>query len=425
MGSCDLALTNYDQALHDFELARDYDALDFRADTRINSAIQEAASGHAGRGVYLLNAAKALAQNSPDKIPGLELFYEHVHLNFAGNYLLALNFAERAEKILPDAITARDKGNWASAELCDGRLAVTVWNRQGIWQHILSMIMLPPFSGQFNHDAMLKIYETKLADAKSAMNTQTLGQVRKMYEQALTLAPDDSFLHLNFVAFLEKGGYLTQAIIEAKRCCELIPQSPGIFYHTATLLVRAGKTTEAIDYFSRALALRGDDAEALNGMGEILANRQENNEAVGWFKRAIRANSNYAEAYLNLGFLQQYQGQMGAAMASYQMAASLEPEGSADYFNRANIAPIRINGIRLSPACVRPSKPDRNFGRLITSWGFNWRPKAKSKRRKRNFRRQFIIARILFRRIQTWEPPGYHARKVRSGTGRVPHRFTT
>ena len=40
MGSCDLALTNDDQALHDFELARDYDALDFRADTRINSAIQ-------------------------------------------------------------------------------------------------------------------------------------------------------------------------------------------------------------------------------------------------------------------------------------------------------------------------------------------------------------------------------------------------
>jgi tetratricopeptide (TPR) repeat protein len=338
MGSCDLALTNIDQARREFELARDDDALDFRSDTRINSAIEEAASRHAGRGVYLLDAARALAQSSPDRIPGLELFYEHVHLNFAGNYLLALNFAESAEKILPDAITARDKGNWASAELCDDRLAVSVWNRQMIWQHILSMIMLPPFPGQFNHDAMLTIYETKLAEAKSAMNTQTFGQVRQLYERALALARDDSFLHLNFVAFLEKAGYLTQAIIEAKRCCELIPQSPEIFYHTATLLVRAGKTTEAMNYFSRALALRGDDAKVLNAMGEILANRQKNDEAVGWFKRAIRANPNDAEAYLNLGFLQQNQGQMGDAMASYQMAADLEPEGSADDFNRANIA---------------------------------------------------------------------------------------
>jgi tetratricopeptide (TPR) repeat protein len=338
MGSCDLALTNIDQARSEFELARDDDALDFRSDTRINSAIEEAASRHAGRGVYLLDAAKALEQSSPGKIPGLELFYEHVHLNFTGNYLLALNFAEQAKKILPDAITARDKGNWASAELCDDRLAVTIWDRQGIWQHVLSMIMLPPFPGQFNHDAMLKIYETKLAEAKSAMNTQTLGQVRQIYEQALALAPDDSFLHLNFVAFLEKGGYLTHAIIEAKRCCELIPQSPEIFYHTATLLVRAGKTTEAMDYFSRALALRSDDVEALNEMGEIFANRQENSEAVGWFKRAIRANPNYVETYINLGFLQQSQGQMDAAMASYQTAASLEPEGLAEYFNQANIA---------------------------------------------------------------------------------------
>ena len=92
LGRCDLALTNNNQARRDFELARDYDALEFRADTHINSAISEAASRHAGQGVYLLDAAGALAQSSPEGIPGLEFFYEHVHLNFAGNYLLALNF---------------------------------------------------------------------------------------------------------------------------------------------------------------------------------------------------------------------------------------------------------------------------------------------------------------------------------------------
>ena len=60
MGRCDLALTNDDQARRDFELARDYDALDFRADTRINSAIKEAASRHAGQGVHLLDAASVV-----------------------------------------------------------------------------------------------------------------------------------------------------------------------------------------------------------------------------------------------------------------------------------------------------------------------------------------------------------------------------
>ncbi len=338
MGRCDLALTNDDQARRDFELARDYDALDFRADTRINSAIKEAASRQAGQGVYLLDAARILAQNSPGGIPGLNFFYEHVHLNFPGNYLLALNFAEQAKDLLPAAITAHDKGNWASAELCDRRLAVTVWDRRRVWQPILSRIMAPPFTGQFNHAANLKTYEAKFDEVKSIMNTQTPEQARQMYEQALALAPDDYFLHVNFESFLEKGGYLAQAIVEAKRCCELVPQLPAAYYYTGTLLVREGKISEAADYFSRAIAIRSDYAEAQDAMGELLANQQKTAEAIHWFKRAIRSNPDYVDTYLNLGFLQQNQGKMDAAMASYQKAANLEPEGPPDYFNRANAA---------------------------------------------------------------------------------------
>ena len=341
-GSCDLALTNNDQALHDFELARDYDALDFRSDTRINSAIQEVASRHAGQNVHLLDAARIFAQNSPQGIPGLELFYEHVHFNFAGNYLLALNFAEQAKKILPASIAAKNKGSWATAELCNARLAATVWDRQRIWEPIMTRVTSPPFTEQFNHDAMLKIYEGKLKEAAAMMNTQTPEQARQMYEQALALAPNDYYLHGNFQRFLEKGGYLTQAIIEAKRCCELVPQMPGGYYYTGTLLIRAGNITEAADYFSRALALNRNYAEALDAMGTILANQQKIPEATGWFKRAIRANPDYVEPYLNLGFLQQNQGQNDDAMACYQQAASLEPEGPADYFCRANFAAARF-----------------------------------------------------------------------------------
>src|ERR1035437_3971263 len=352
MGRCDLALTNLDQARGDFELARDNDALDFRADTRINSAIKETASCHAEQGVYLLDATKILAQNSPEGIPGLNFFYEHVHLNFAGNYLLALNLAEQVKKLFPNAITARDKGNWASAELCDRRLAVTVWDRQRVWQSIAIRLTSHPFTGQFNYTANLKTYEAKWDEVKSIMNTQTPEQARQMYEQAVALAPDDYFLHGNFERFLEAGGFLAQAIVEAKRCCELVPQSSGGYYYTGTLLVRAGSFTEATEYFSRAIALRSDYAEAQNGLGEILANQQKTTEAIDWFKRAIRANPNYVETYLNLGFLQQNQGDIAAAMASYQKAASLEPEGPADYFNRANVAAARYQWDEVI-ACLR------------------------------------------------------------------------
>jgi tetratricopeptide (TPR) repeat protein len=335
MGTCDLALTNHEQARRDFELARDNDALDFRADTRINAAIRETASRHAGRGVFLLDAASVLAQSSPHGIPGLEFFYEHVHLNFAGNYLLALNFAEQVKKLLPNSITARDKGNWAAAELCGSRLAVTVWDRQRVWQPILSRIKSPPFTGQFNHTASLKIYGAKLDEAASMMNTQTPEKARQMYEQALALAPDDYFLHGNFERFLEKGGYMASAISEAKRCCELVPQLPGGYYYAGTLLVRQGRIREAEEDFTRAIAIKSDYAEAHNELGLILAGQQKMAEALASFARARRADPSCVETYLNLGFLEQRRGNLERAMAHYDEAARLQPQGPAHYLNRA------------------------------------------------------------------------------------------
>jgi tetratricopeptide (TPR) repeat protein len=283
----------------------------------------------------LLDAASALAQSSPDGIPGLEYFYEHVHLNFAGNYLLALNFAEQVKKLFPNPITARDKGNWASAELCDRRLAATVWDRQRVWQPILSRIKSPPFTGQFNHTASLKIYGAKLDEAASMMNTQTPEKARQMYEQALALAPDDYFLHGNFERFLEKGGYMASAISEAKRCCELVPQLPGGYYYAGTLLVRQGRIREAEEDFTRAIAIKSDYAEAHNELGLILAGQQKMAEALASFARARRADPSCVETYLNLGFLEQRRGNLERAMAHYDEAARLQPQGPAHYLNRA------------------------------------------------------------------------------------------
>ena len=208
------------------------------------------------QGVYLVDAADALAQSSPAGIPGSELFYEHVHLNFEGNYLLALSFAEQVRTLLPGSITARDKGSWASAQSCDRRLAVTVWDRQRVWQPIFNRISFPPFTGQLDHAAFFKMCEAKLNEAKAQMSSQTPEQARQIYEQALALAPEDNLLHGNFEKFLEAGGNLTQAIAESQRVCELVPYLPGPYYYTGTLLVRQGRMREAQEYFARAVAIR-------------------------------------------------------------------------------------------------------------------------------------------------------------------------
>jgi tetratricopeptide (TPR) repeat protein len=335
LGTCHLALTNHvwaSPASREFELARDFDALAFRADSRINQIISDAAARRSAGNVDLLDAVQVVATNSPTGIPGEEAFYEHVHLHFAGNYLFARAFADKIAKRLPVSITNHSKTNWVSAELCDRRLAVTVWDRRRLWQNNLRRLFEPPFVSQTDHALQVKHYRAKLEEMDNRMNVESPEESRKIYKQALALAPDDYFLHSNFGEFLDAIGDLPAAIAQQQRVRELLPLEPMPNYKIGRALVAEGKSSEAIEYFQRALALRPDFIQALNEMGLLLANEQKFGEAEPYFERALRKDPNYSETYLNLGMVAQTEGKLEQAMVRYEEAARLEPEGPAAYF---------------------------------------------------------------------------------------------
>ncbi len=332
-GRCQLALTNDAQALQEFELARDDDALAFRADTRINQIIKDAAA--AGRGVSFLDAEQALSQSSPAKISGNELFYEHVHLNFAGNYRLGLAFAEQAASLLPPAILARGTNDWASADACDQQLAVSPWDRFRVWQENYSRVSEPPFIDQLNDVPRAKFYMAKLQELNSEMTAPAGREARDAYEAALKQSPGDCFLLENFAQFLDQTGDRDEAVREEQKVCDLQPQNPSAFYKTGTLLARQGKTGDAADYYSRALAIRGDYVPALNDLGLVLANQHKTANAARYYQRVIEINPGFVETYLDWGFMEQGEGQWDQAMAHYHTAADLQPNGPAAYFYQA------------------------------------------------------------------------------------------
>jgi tetratricopeptide (TPR) repeat protein len=335
VGRCQLALTNSEAALSDFELARDDDTLAFRADSRINQIIKDGALSKANQGVYFLNAFESLAQSSPDKIPGNELFYEHVHLNFDGNYLLGRAFAEQILKLLPKSILARDKGGWASAELCDRRLAVSPWDRFRVWQENYSRVSEPPFTDQLNDVPRAKFYMAKLQELNSQMTEQGRAQARTIYEESLTLAPGDYFLRENFAQFLDESGDLADAPAQEQQVSELLPQNPMTPCIIGRLLVRLGNTDGAEKSFLQALTIHSDYVPALNEMGLLLANQQKTAEAEGYFAHVLEINPGYVETHLNWGFMEQCEGKLDGAMAHYHEAADLQPEGPAAYFYQA------------------------------------------------------------------------------------------
>jgi tetratricopeptide (TPR) repeat protein len=334
-GRCQLALTNFEQALRDFELARDDDTLAFRADSRINRIIEDVAEAKANQGVYLLDVLNALAQSSPAKIPGNELFYEHVHLNFDGNYVLGRAFAEQTSKLLPKSILAQGKSEWASAELCDRRLAVSPWDRFRVWQENYSRISEPPFTDQMNDVPRAKFYIEKLKELNSQMTEQAREESRAVYVEGLARSPDDYDMRENFAQFLDQTGNLAEAPGQEQRVGELLPQNPMTPCIVGRLLVRLGNDSEAEKCFLRALAIRSNYVPALNEMGMLLANQQKTAEAAKYFARSLKIDPGSVVAYQNWGFMEQNEGNWNQAIDHYQAAANHQPNGPADYFYHA------------------------------------------------------------------------------------------
>jgi tetratricopeptide (TPR) repeat protein len=338
MGACDLALTNSSRAADEFLRSRDDDALDFRADSRVNQIIKETASAPDGAGAHLTDAVAMLAKNSANGITGNELFFDHVHLNFAGNYLLGRAFAEETSKLLPKSIQDRDKGQWADAETCDRRLAISPWDRYGVWQESFSHVSVPPFTDQSNKGARTRFYTSMLNLLRTGMNSDAAKESLVMYKDAVAAAPDDYFLRDNFAQFLSETGDLAQAVTQEEKVAEMLPQTPLPPFKIGLLLVQQGKMTEAAESFSRALAVRKDYAPALNELGVILANAQKTNEAAERFAQVLQINSGFVDTYLDWGFMEQSEGKTDQAMAHYLKASKLQPSGPPSYFYQGVLA---------------------------------------------------------------------------------------
>ena len=331
MGLCELEQTNFCGASAYFQLARDYDALDFRADTEINRIIREAA-GRSTQGVRLVDAADILAKASPAGIPGDELFWEHVHLNFSGNYLLARAFAEQSATLLPTGIVARATSAWATEDLCNQRLAVSLWDQYRLWQENFSRVSQPPFTEQLNDVPRAHMYMARLEELRAQMSTEARESARKSYQAALAVSPKDAALYHNYAQFLYMIGEIPAAVEQQKRLCELLPIFPEPVFREGQLLVCSGRIEEAQECFRRALALRSNYVPALNELGMILANARKTAEAAVCFTNALRINPGYVESRINLGFLAQHEGKMAEAMSQYNEAASQQPDGPADCF---------------------------------------------------------------------------------------------
>jgi tetratricopeptide (TPR) repeat protein len=335
-------LGRFEEAEERLVRARDLDALRFRADTRINDVVRRVAEAQAELGAVLVDAAADLAGISPAGLPGSELFYEHVHLRFAGNDALARSFYRQLEPLLPERITGGDGEGGAGGALppperVAERLALTPFDELDLERSALEIISRPPFTGLRGHAASIERARRSLAERRAALGAGVFEASREIYRQQLESHPRDLHLRRRFARLLQEGGRAEEA---AEEWAKLLERLPGVTEWRGELglaLADAGRVDEAVAELRRAIEEAPGSAELHTNLGAVHEKAERYEAAIAEYRRAIELEPGDPLAAYNLATAELRRGEPERAAELYRELIAEHPDFAPAHHNLGHV----------------------------------------------------------------------------------------
>ena len=309
LAECALQLGQVDDAQEQFRAARELDTLRFRCDSRLTELTRRLAAGREGSRILLADAERVFAAHSSAGAPGSDLFYEHVHLTFEGNYLLARTVAAEIEKLLPatgngeGAVPSEQRAtteNWPSSADCARRLAWSPWSEQAAWAEIQARLQRPPFTAQCNHASQLSAIALRLQKLSPANHTDSINETLKLTAAAVAAVPDDHCLQEQLATLRKEAGDLSGAAQAAKRAVELLPTSSEYWLQLGLIMGQQHQYEEACLAFKQAYELDPQEVASLENLGHALEQLGRPEEARRAYRRAVEARPRFGPAWLDL-----------------------------------------------------------------------------------------------------------------------------
>jgi tetratricopeptide (TPR) repeat protein len=228
MGVCLAALGRLEEARERFLAARDLDVLRFRADRAINTAIREAFAQESRDGTQLVDAERLLAASAAGagEILGKDVFFDHVHFTYDGNYRLARLFVDHAETLLPRLRGARKLDSVLTKAECARALTMTPWDEYESVIQMMRTMAGAPFSNQLGHaQRIAAMKERAEALRKLSSKPEVFQDARRLYEAALEREPQDWRLHYYYGKLLLGGGESELAAQQMRVALEAFPSN--------------------------------------------------------------------------------------------------------------------------------------------------------------------------------------------------------
>jgi len=354
---CELAVGQGNAAASHFLMARDLDTLRFRADSRLNQTIRRVA---ADQGITLIDAEQEAARRSADGITDGALFYDHVHLTFTGNHLVAGLFAAEIEKKLAGRAPSPGAPLLSEADVAR-QLALTDFDRRRIAEEMKLRLQQPPFASQLNARTRDEQWRETLASLEAPP-----ARFVPEYQSAVGLAPKDWVLRASFGRLLEAAGEESGAAVQWQELAHLLPDEPDPWFHLGNLAHDAGSYPRAQELFREAIKRKPECLEALNGLGLSLVAQGQAKEAIREFRAALRLSPSFSAARVNLAVALANRSEIPAAMAEYRTVLQRETNNVAARINLAKLLGRQGKSdqalVLLKEACeLKPDEPIANF----------------------------------------------------------------
>ncbi len=324
-----------------FVQARNLDTLRFRADSRINDVIRSVVTQSSDKGVFLVDAVRELSEQSPQKIQGEEFYYEHVHLTFHGNYLLAREIAEKVLLALPkEQMNIAGGRGFLNEQECAALLAWSHFDQLRVDKDLLQRLVRPPFKNQLHHQQRLGELEAKYVVLEKGQTATAITADDRLYRQALQLSANDPWLHFNYGVFLTEQKNVAAAIAQFQVFIKLLPQSLRGREKLATSLADSGRYQESLYHYDALIdqpQVKTDRTKTRMKKAYALARLQRYEESMDSYEKALAEDQSSAvNIYHAMAKLKIKTGSLSEAQQLLEKAISHNngKHGMADiYFN--------------------------------------------------------------------------------------------
>lgn len=255
------ALGRVDEAKQAYQQALDEDICPLRASSTLLKIVAEIATN---KQVPLVDFVALAAENSPDGIPGENLFLDHVHPTIEGHRLLSLAILDE----MSDQEIVHPQSSWDDEAKASVKADV----------------------------------EKRLDPAEQGEALINLAQV------------------LNWAGKVEESGKM------AMKAVKLLPDNAEAHFLAGSSFAHENRLDEAKTEFQRAVELLPDYARAHDSLGLVHLKQKDLESARKHFERAISIDPNYARSHNNLGLVCVEQNDLVQAAKHFEAAVHLQSD---------------------------------------------------------------------------------------------------